>query len=312
MLTNTIRFTEQRALFEFGISKVHKMELRKRPKEYAVWLKEVRAQRFYDTDYSSSGLGVMPEKPVGTSFATDSLYPGSKKQYALKTYGLALVIQHEAYRWDLYGVFRPLVKQLAATATDRLNLLAYSALANAFSTADPVYTTYQGEALIKLAHKRMDQGTWKNRPTTNLGLSYVALQQATIDMALLVDERGRFVKMSPKLLVTSEQQRWIARETLGAKYRPDNAQMLPNLASEDIPDYHCSPYVTAVQPYFVMAGKEDYSEWLRMSLGEDPDFDATDRPGTRDRLWSSYMSARLDIYNSLGWWASSGDGVTSP
>jgi hypothetical protein len=308
-LTSSIRFTEWLTTFELGLTEVHKDELKKLPKQYKLWLREERAQRFFDTDWSVSGLGIMKEKGIGATFDTDQLFQGVKKQFSLKTYGLALVIQHEAWKWDLYGVFPGLTKLLAKTATDRYNLVAYSLFPQAFSTTDANFQTYQSEPIIKLGHTRMDGGTWKNRPTINGGLSYVMLMQAGIDIRRTVDERGRFIYLTPKLLITSVEQEWIAEEILQSKWRPDNAMRNPNLSGGIVKSCHTSPYITSIPPFFVLCDKEDYK--IKMSLGEDPDMDTEKRPGTRDRLWSSYCSFRLEVYNSYGWWASSGDGTTS-
>jgi hypothetical protein len=307
--TSSIRFTEWLTAFEAGLTHVYKDELKKLPKQYKLWLKEERASRFLDTDWSVSGLGVMGEKTIGGTFATDQIYQGAKKQFALKTYGLALVIQHEAWKWDLYGVFPGLSKELAKTANDRYNLVAYSLFPNAFSTTDTNYTTYTGQPIIALNHVRMDGGTWKNRPTVNGGLSYVMLMQANIDLRRTVNERGRFVTLTPRLLITSVEQEWIANEILQSKYRPDNAQWNANLSGSVIKEVHTSPYITAIPPFYVVCDKNDAR--IKMSLGEDPDLDTEHRPGTRDRLWSSYCSFRMEVYNGYEWWGSSGDGTTS-
>src|SRR6185437_15174220 len=159
---------------------------------------------------------------------------GKTKTFTLKTFGLAVAVQHEAIAWDLYKIFNRIPQLLAKSSVDRYNLEAYSLFANAFSTTDSYYQTFQGEAIVKLAHTRIDGGTWKNRPTINLGLSYLALQQARIDLRKIVNERGRYtVGMNMKRLITSEEQRWVAREILDRQYRSDNNNMQPNQMKEE-------------------------------------------------------------------------------
>jgi hypothetical protein len=305
--TNIHRFTEWQTTFELGLTKVYKDELKKLPKTYAAWLKEERAKHFYDTEWNVSGLGVMPAKTIGGTFVTDQILQGSTKQFSLQTYGLSLLIQYEAYRWDLYGVFGTLTKKLAKSATDRYNLVAYSLLNNAFSTSDSTFTTFQGEAICDSSHTRLDGGTWRNRPTTNMGISYLGFQQAKIDLRKMVDERGRFTMIAPRQVIVPVETEWIAEEILKSKYRPDNNQMQYNSAG----DYsmHSAPYITQTTYWFVLCNKDDYA--IKMSLGDDPDFMTENVPGTRNRLYTSYCSFRLDVYNSVGIWGSSGDGATS-
>lgn len=308
-VTPTLTFSEWRTTFELGLSKVHKDELRRRPKMYQDWLTEHPVSRFYDKDWSVSGLGIMPEKPIGKEFSTDQIMQGKTKQYELKTYGLMLVIQKEAMDWDLYGVIGGMTKELAKSAVDRYNLVAYSVPNNSFSAPNATYQTFQSESLVKLSHTRIDGGTWKNRPTTNLGLSYLALMQASIDMSNLVDERGRFVQVEPELLMVSNSQKWIADTILGSQYRPGNANMELNVAKEMGLRRHSSQYLTSSTAFWVFGPKDTYK--ISMGLGKEPDFETDNRPGTRDRLYSSYCNFRLEVYNSLGMWGSSGDGATS-
>jgi hypothetical protein len=307
--TSTTTFYEFRRAFELGLSEVHKDELKRLPKLYQNWLREVDAKRFYDTDWSVSGLGIMPPKEIGGEFSTDQILQGDIKTYELATYGLMLVIQKEAYEYDLYGVIKGMVGMLAKSATDRYNLVAYSVWNNAFNPPNDVYKTFQGEALIKLAHSRMDGGSWKNRPTKNIGLSYLALMQARIDMRKWTDERGRFIQMKPERLICGVDLEWLADTVLHSEYRPGNANMELNVARKMNLDIHSEPYVTSVTAFFVLANKMSYKIAMRLSAA--PDFQTENRPATRDRMYSSYTSFGLGIYNSLGTWGSSGDGATS-
>lgn len=310
-VTTATNFDEWRTDFELGLSVVHEDELVKLPKLYKDWLSERPVRRFYDTDWSVSGLGIMPEKGIGQQFSTDQLFQGVKKTYTLKTYGLMLLIQKEAWDWDLYGVIRDMTKMLAKSAVDRYNLVAYAIPNFSFSSSDPLFQNYQGEALIKLAHKRLDGGTWKNRPTTNLGLSYLALMQAQIDFRRQVDQRGRFISLEPETLMCAPEQEWIAKTILQSDYRPGDANREKNIAATMGLSIHGkSPYITLTTAFWLMGPKKSYK--LAMGLGQEPDFQTEGRPGTRDRLYSSYCSFRLEIYDALGWWASSGDGATSP
>jgi hypothetical protein len=219
-----------------------------------------------------------------------------------------VVIQKEALDWDLYGVIGVMSRELAKSAVERYNMVAYSCFNNAFAPpAGTVYTTWQGEALVKLAHTRADGGTWKNQPTTNLGLSYLAIMQAKIDFANQVNERGLYVQIEPQTLVVSNQQDWIAGTILGSTYRPGNANMEVNLARGL--KKHNSPFLTSATAFFLLGPKDSYK--ISMGLGKEPDFETDNRFSTRDRVYSSYCNFRLEIYDSHGWWGSKGDGSAS-
>lgn len=313
MPNQAVRFNDFPLAFQLGLSTVYKDELKIQPKSYLTWLREDAAEHFYDTEWATAGLGMAQPKAIGQAMATDVVLSGKTKSFTLKTFGLAVAVQHEAIAWDLYKIFARIPQLLAKSSVDRYNLEAYSLFSSAFTTSDPYYQTFQGEPIIKLAHTRIDGGTWKNRPTINLGLSYLALQQARIDIRRLVNERGRYtVGLGMKRLITSPEQEWVAREILDSQYRSDNNNMQVNQMKAELGGgdaVHVSPFILSQLPFFIACDKSDYS--IRMRQGEAPDFEKENVPATRSQLYTTYFSFRLDVMDSRGLWGSSGDGATS-
>lgn len=313
MPNQQVRYSDFPLAFQLGLSRAYKDELQLVPKTYSVWLREEPAERFVDVEWATAGFGMIQSKPIGQAVGTDVVISGKTKTFTLRTFGLGAVVQHEVLAWDLYGIFKRIPSLLAKSSVDRYNLEAYALWGpSAFATTDPYYQTFQLEPIVKLAHTRIDGGTWKNRPTINLGLSYLALQQAKIDIRRLVNERGRYVTgISMERIITSPEQEWVAREIIGSTYRVDNANMQKNLLADDFKGdaVHTSPFITSQLPFFVTCSKSAYS--IRMRTGEEPDFKKEPLPGTRSELYTTYCSFRLDVFDSRGIWGSSGDGATS-
>lgn len=302
--TQVIRFDENRNAFQLGLSEVYKNTLKVVPQSYKDWLREENAEQFFKTDWAVSGLGLMPEKTIGGKFATDKVFYGPTKQYTMKTYGLSLVVQYEVFRWDLYSIFKPISKELAKSAATKYDLVAYALLNNAFSTADPTYTDYRGEALCSTTHTRLDGGTWKNRPTTDIGLSQTALQTATTDLRKTTNDRGMFVILTPRKLITTVENEWLARTLLKSDYNPENANMAYNNVKSYTLDLTTSPYITTSTYWFVMCEKDSYQ--IQMALGDSPDLREDSEPGTRNALFTSYCSFRLEVHEGKGIYGSSG------
>jgi hypothetical protein len=303
---NVIRYSDWTTAFQLGITKVYKDVLRKQPKMYGKWLREEKAEHFIDKEWTVSGLGVMPEKVIGSTISTDQIFQGVTKSYTMKTYALALVIQYEVFRWDLFGIFPDVVEMIAKAATDRYNLVAYGLWNNAF-TADAalIYATFQGEAICSTTHTRLDGGTWSNRPSTDVGLSYTALQQAVIDLRKQVDERGRFVQVSPRAVIVAVENDWIAKTIVRSDWMPENANRQINLTREQgLSEVHSAPFITQPNYYFVVCEKEDYK--IKMSLGDGPDLVKDSDVRTRNQVYTSYASFRFDSFNSVGIWGSTG------
>lgn len=290
--------------FTLGLTKVHKDAVKRQTKDYAVWLREEQAKHLFDTEWGVSGLGVMPEKEIGGVVETDKIYNGPQKTFTLTPYALAIVIQYEAMRWDLYSVFPDLMKQLAKSATDRYNLVAYSVLLNSFSTADPTYTTFQGEALFTDSHTRLDGGTWSNAGT--VGLSYLGFQEARVELRKTVDERGRFMTdVNPTLLITSPDQEWIAETVLQSTGRPGTADNDKNTLANKNYRIKTSPYVTN-QTYWWLWDKNAVQ--INMRLGDPPMFESDSDFRSMNRVGRAYCSFGLRVWDSKGAWASTGGG----
>lgn len=295
------QFNEFTEAFELGLTEVHKDELAKQPKMYGVWLREVPAEHFFDTDWVVSGLQVMPEKEIGSVVETDKIINGPTKKFDLQPYALGLVIQYEVYRWDLYSVFPDLTRELAKSATDRYNLVAYGALNNGFSTSDSTYQTFQSETIFNDSHTRLDGGTWDNRDT--IGLSYLGIQEGIINLRKLVNERGRFVRVTPKLVITSVEQDWMARTLVNSEYRPETANNDMSTIYGDF-DVHSSPYITTAEHWFLWCDKERIKMYMR--IGDKPDLIHDSDVRTRNRVSTSYCSFEMAVFDSRGTWGSTG------
>lgn len=302
--TQVIRFDENRNAFELGVTKTYRDTLKVIPQSYKTWLREETADEFFKTDWSASGLGPMPEKVIGGRFPTDRIFYGPTKTFEMKTYGLALVVQYEVFRWDLQKIFQPVVKELAKTAMTRYDLVAYGLLNNAFSTSNAAFTDHQLEALCSTSHTRLDGGTWKNRPTTDIGLSMTAMETATTDLRKTVNDRGMFIMLTPKLLVTTVENEWLANILLRSENNPDNANdQYNNMASYGLKPV-TSPYLTTSTYWFIMCSKDDYR--IQMALGDSPDLRSDNEIATRNSVYNSYCSFRLEVHEGKGIYGSSG------
>ena len=305
--TNVTQFSDYPLLYELGLTQVFEDNLKQHKRDYAIWLKEETVKRYTDTDYAVSGLGEMPEKGIGEVFSTDKILKGRTKETSLTPYGLAVVIEYEAMRWELYGVFGGLAEELARAATRRYIVTAYSLLNNSFSAPNSNYQTAYSEDIIDAAHTRMDGGTWSNRSSTNAALSYLAIQQMFVDQGKLVNERGQYVMVTPKLLLTGLENAWIAEEILASTARPDQDNPgVKNTLSGRL-SVHSSPYITSTTAWWTICDKEQVR--IKMRNGDRPKLERDGDFRTRNMLLSMYCSFNLSVYDSRGYWGSDGGGV---
>lgn len=305
---HVIRWNESGAteFFQLGLKEVYDDELKVQKNVYKEWLKDHTVEEFFTKVLGHSGLGTMPEKTIGGHPARDRIFYGVSKTYTLKTYGIALVIQHEVLRYDLYGVYKPVTKELAKTAVIRKDLIAYDVWNLAFSTADPVYTDYRGDALCATSHLRMDGGTWQNRPTMDIGLSQLAIQDAITTFRKTPNERGQYnADLMPKVLLTTVENDWLANTLVRSQYNPENANNALNNVGRYNLDVRSNPLINAATTYwFLVAPKEKLQ--IALGIGEEPTSITDREPGTRNLLFSSFMACRMEVYSGKGIYGSTG------
>jgi hypothetical protein len=299
---NVAQASEFADLLEIGLTDVFEDSLPTHPKLYTGWLTVKKAKEWIEDELVVTGFGAMPAKDIGGVITTDKPYISSPKDFTLKPFALGFVAEYELTRWDKYGIFGDMTRELTRSAVDRCNILAYSLLNNGFATSDPTYTIYNGEALFSNAHALLGGGTTKNRPDSDVALSYLALQQARIDLSLLKNERGLYVRTSPSNLIVHPSKEWQAETLLQSTRRPGTADNDKNtLPSWSI---HASPYLTSEEAFFVTAAKDQLR--IKFKTGDDPmfrkDFDAS----TWNSVFSVYQSIGIAVLHYQGTWGSTG------
>ena len=303
MAGNVMEFQQYLETFALGITQVYEDELKMHQREYTAFLNEATVDRWFDTEWIVSGLGIMPEKGIGAAVTTDRIIKGPTKQHALQAWALGCVIDYEAIEWDLYGIFRNLANELAKSATDRYNVVGYSFLNNSFSAPSASYQTFQGQNMVTTAHTRLDGGTWSNQVAGNPGLGYLGFQQARILLMKLVNERGSYRKLAPRLLITSVDQDWIANELTNSGARPDqsNPMVVNNMKGMAT---HSSPFLSTPQYWWMESDKKEVNMGLR--LGRKPQLTRDSDIRTRALVMHSYCSFSGRVMDTRGLVGSTG------
>lgn len=303
--STSLQFSQFLEAFETGVDQWFHDQIPLHPKEYLGFLREESSEKFYKTQISTSGLGIASSKAIGGDFNFDEIFKSPKKQHALETWGIAILIQMEMLDWDLFGTFKELATELVKSHTDRYNLVGFSVLLNGFNgSAASKYLTFQSEALFKTGHTRLDGGTWDNY--SSAGLSHLGLQEALIGLALQVNERGRYAMVSAKRLIVAPQKRWIAKTLLETEKLPGTDFNDKNtLRGEGLSMDRPSPYLSTQPEYWFLFG-DTRNIKMRMRLGRKPDLEKDMDSRNRNRLWTSYCAFGLGIFNSHGTWGSDG------
>lgn len=300
--SNVAQAMEFSDLLELGLSDVFEDSLPTHPKLYKTWLDVQKAKEWIEDELVVTGFGPMPAKDLGGVILTDKPYISSPKDFTLTPFALGFVAEFELIRWGKYGIFGDMTKELTRSAVDRCNIVAHAIPNRGFVAGDPVYSVYNGESLFSNAHTLLGGGTTKNRPDSDVALSYLALQQARIDLSLLKNERGLYVRTSPTNLLVHPAKEWIAETLLQSSGRPGTADndknTLPKLKTQ------ASPYLLSEEPFFVFASPKQLK--VKFKVGDEPIFRKDFDSSTWNSVFSVYQSVGVAVLHYQGTWGSMG------
>jgi hypothetical protein len=124
------------------------------------------------------GFGDVPEKGEGNPYATDLLRPGHSKQVTHTEFGLGFEVTKTAQEDDRFGQIMKYPMWLAFSAGYVQEKRGANVLNNGFTSE----TTADGVSLFNTAHALAGGGTFRNRPSAEVDLSWTALRDAIIDL----------------------------------------------------------------------------------------------------------------------------------
>lgn len=218
-----------------------------------------------------SGFGLFQEKDEGEESASDSLKQMFDDTATMITYSLLCEISKEALDDDKHGPIKKAGQAMAFSAAVTPDILACNMLNNGFTT-----TIGDGLSLFNTAHL-LDAGqTARNRPSSDMDLSYTGLETALIDFK---DEqknhRGIKLNIMPKYLVHPTELLFTAEDILGSSGPADDAN--PNRTNSinnlfNLEAVHWA-HLTDADAWFLLADKKYHDIYIYMREAFDTESD---------------------------------------
>ncbi len=273
------------ALLAPDLRKVYVDTGKERPLEYPLFHNVNDLEWNPATDQQVSGLGTLPGKDEGEQFTLDEILMGGTKTYTAEPFGLAVEITWEAWRDELYGVMREMVRELARASRNRQEVSAWSVLNNAFSTSFVGFTA--GESLCSTAHVGLDGTSRANRPNPDISFSQTGLQNSITRFENMTDERNLPRLLTPSLIIIAPENKFVAREVLGSPHKAYTADNEINaLIEEDLAWMVCH-YITTSTYWYLAARRGEHD--INFLWRDRPIFDMFDDPWTRNAIASAYQ-----------------------
>lgn len=125
------------------------------------------------------GFGDIPEKGEGATYTTDLLKPGHEKRVTHTEFGMGFEVTQTALEDDRYDQLKKYAMWLAFSSGYVQEKRAANVKNNGFTTE----LTADGLSLFNTAHILAGSGgTFRNRPSAEVDLSWTALRDAIIDL----------------------------------------------------------------------------------------------------------------------------------
>jgi hypothetical protein len=262
------------------------------------------SERAFEEEVMLSGFGSAPVKQEGSAITFDDAQEAYTARYTHETIALAFSITEEAIEDNLYDrLASRYTKALARSMANTKQVKGAATLNNAF---DSTFTGGDGKELCATDHPLVNNGSLRNEPSTDADLNETSLENALIDIAAFVDERGLKVSVRGQKLIIPPALQFVADRLLESTLRPGTADndinatrnmgMLPQ-------GYTVNHYLTDTDAFFIKTDAPRgfvHFERMPMSTKMEGDFDTGNvRFKARERYSYGYSDPRC-VYGSKG------------
>ena len=262
------------------------------------------SERAFEEEVMLSGFGSAPVKQEGSAITFDDAQEAYTARYTHETIALAFSITEEAIEDNLYDrLASRYTKALARSMANTKQVKGAATLNNAF---DSTFAGGDGKELCAADHPLVNNGSLRNEPSTDADLNETSLENALIDIAAFVDERGLKVSVRGQKLIIPPALQFVADRLLESTLRPGSADndvnamrnmgMLPQ-------GYVVNHYLTDTDAFFIKTDAPRgfvHFERMPMSTKMEGDFDTGNvRFKARERYSYGYSDPRC-VYGSKG------------
>jgi len=202
---------------EPGLNALFGMEYDRYDNEHAEIFDTESSDRAFEEEVMLSGFGQAPVKGEGAAIAYDTAGEAFTARYTHETIALAFAITEEAVEDNLYDKLSSrYTRALARSMSNTKQVKGASVLNNAFSSS---YLGGDGVSLVNNAHPTTGGGTWSNTLATAADLNETSLEQALIDIAQFIDERGLKIALRGMKLILPPALQFTAERILKSEQR---------------------------------------------------------------------------------------------
>jgi hypothetical protein len=287
-----------------GLNALFGLEYARYGEEHKEIYETESSERSFEEETKLSGFSAAPVKPEGSAIAYDNAQEAWTARYNHETIAMGFSITEEAVEDNLYdSLSSRYTKALARAMAYTKQVKAAAVLNNGFNS---VVTYGDGQPLFSTAHPLISGGTNSNTPSTAADLNETSLENAVIQIAGWMDERGLLIAAKPRKLVVPPNLMFTATRLLQTELRVATADNDVNALKMmgSIPEgYTVNHFLTDTNAWFLTTDVPNgLKHFVRtpLSTSMDGDFDTGNvRYKSRER-YSFGVSDPLGIFGSPG------------
>jgi hypothetical protein len=205
---------------EPGLNALFGMEYDRYEGQHAEIYTTESSDRAFEEEVMLSGFGAAPTKAEGSNVSYDDANEAYTARYNHETLALAFSITEEAIEDNLYDrLGSRYTKALARSMAHSKQVKAAAVLNNAFTAG--ASAGGDGVALCSAAHPLTNGGTLNN--VSSADLNETSLEDALINIAGFVDERGLKVALRGLKMIIPRQLQFVAERILASNLRSGTA-----------------------------------------------------------------------------------------
>jgi hypothetical protein len=238
---------------EPGLNALFGMEHARYDNEWKEIFATENSDRAFEEEVELSGFGNAKVKDEGESVEFDDAQEAFTSRYTHETIALAFSITEEAVEDNLYdSLSSRYTKALARSMANAKEVKGANVLNRAFNNS---YTGGDGLELCSTAHLTVGGGTYKNELSTAADLNETSLEQAMIDIAGFIDNRGLKVAVKARKMIIPVNLQFIAERLLKTDLRVGtadndiNASKSMNVVPEG---YTVNHYLSDTDAFFII------------------------------------------------------------
>jgi|TARA_B100000900_G_scaffold362001_1_gene335027 hypothetical protein len=206
---------------EPGLNALFGMEYGRYENQHSEIYTTESSDRAFEEEVMLSGFGAAPVKQEGSGVSFDDANESFTARYNHETIALAFAITEEAVEDNLYDrISARYTRALARSMSHTKQVKAAAVLNNAF---DSSVTGGDGKELCATDHPLINGGTFSNEPSTAADLNETSLEDALINIAGFVDERGLKVALRGTKLIVPRQLQFVAERLTASTLRPGSS-----------------------------------------------------------------------------------------